>query len=196
MGLKENVDAIKQELSTEEQFLESVIKAEGFWKKYKKLLIAIVVAIIAAAAAYSLYGYMKAQNLNTSNQAYLTLQDNPTDEGALAALKSKNPKLYQLFLFGNEIKSSDVSKLEALSSELTDPILKDLAAYQKASLTKESLDEYALKQEALLKEFAKLQEVYLLFKEGKDEEAKKLLAQIPESSPLQQLAQSFKHYMK
>ena len=196
MGLKENVDAIKQELSAEEQFLESVIKAEGFFKKYKKLLIALAVIIVTAAVVYTLYSSMKVKNLNKSNEAYITLQENPTDAEALTTLKAKNPKLYQLFLFSNDIKSNDVAKLDSLASGVSDPILKDLIAYQKASLTKEALSAYSLKQEALLKELAKLQEIYLLFKEGKSDEAKSLLAQIPENSPLQQWAQSFKHYLK
>ncbi|HIP59612.1 MAG TPA: tetratricopeptide repeat protein [Campylobacterales bacterium] len=196
LSLKENIEAVKKELSAEEQFLESIVKAEGFWKKYKKLLIALAVLVVVAALGMALYNTMKEQSLKASNEAYLTLQKNPTDKEALETLKSKNPKLYQLFLFSNEMKSADVAKLEALSSQISDPILKDLLSYQKASLSGKGLSSYAMKQDALLKEFASLQEAYNLFKEGKSKEAKTLLAQIPESSQLQQIAQSFKHYLK
>ncbi len=196
MSLKENIEAVKKELSAEEQFLESIVKAEGFWKKYKKLLIALVVLVIVAALGMALNNSMKEQSLNASNEAYTALVSNPTDKEALATLESKNPKLYQLFLFSNEMKSADVAKLEAISSKISDPILKDLLAYQKASLSGKDLSSYSVKQDAILKEFASLQEVYNLFKEGKSKEAKALLAQIPESSQLQQIAQSFKHYLK
>ena len=196
LSLKENIEAVKKELSAEEQFLESIVKAEGFWKKYKKLLIALAVLVVVAALGMALYNTIKEQSLKASNEAYLTLQKNPTDKEALETLKSKNPKLYQLFLFSNEMKSADVAKLEALSSQISDPILKDLLSYQKASLSGKGLSSYAMKQDALLKEFASLQEAYNLFKEGKSKEAKTLLAQIPESSQLQQIAQSFKHYLK
>lgn len=196
LSLKENIEAVKKELSAEEQFLESIVKAEGFWKKYKKLLIALAVLVVVAALGMALYNTIKEQSLKASNEAYSMLQKNPTDKEALETLKSKNPKLYQLFLFSNEMKSADVAKLEALSSQISDPILKDLLSYQKASLSGKGLSSYAMKQDALLKEFASLQEAYNLFKEGKSKEAKTLLAQIPESSQLQQIAQSFKHYLK
>ncbi len=196
MSLKENIEAVKKELSAEEQFLESIVKAEGFWKKYKKLLIVLAVLVVVAALSLALYNSMKEKSLITSNEAYTTLTKNPTDKEALATLKSKNPKLYQLFLFSNEMKNADVAKLEAISSQISDPILKDLLSYQKASLSGKGMAEYSLKQGAILKEFASLQEVYTLFKEGKSKEAKALLAQIPESSQLQQIAQSFKHYLK
>lgn len=196
LSLKENIEAVKKELSTEEQFLESIVKAEGFWKKYKKLLIAIVVLIIVAVIGMALYNTMKERNLIASNEAYTALQHNAEDKESLETLKSKNPKLYQLFLFSNEMKSADVTKLEAMSSQISDPILKDLLSYQKASLSGKGLSSYSIKQDALLKEFASLQEIYTLFQEGKSKEAKALLAQIPESSQLQQIAQSFKHYLK
>ncbi len=196
MSLRDNIDAVKKELSTEEQFLESVIKAEGFWKKYKKLLIAVVVLIIIIALGMTVYNTMKENSLNASNKAYTALQQNPMDKEALETLKSKNPKLYQLFLFSNEMKSADASKLESLNSQISDPILKDLLAYQIASISGKGINAYTIKQDALLKEFALLQEIYTLFKEGKSKEAKVLLSQIPESSQLQQIAQSFKHYLK
>jgi len=37
LSLKENIEAIKEELTVEEKFLESVIKTESFYKKNKKL---------------------------------------------------------------------------------------------------------------------------------------------------------------
>jgi predicted negative regulator of RcsB-dependent stress response len=192
MGLKENIDAVKKELSTEEQFLESVIKAEGFWKKYKKLILTIISLLIIGVLAYTLYQSIQEKNLIAANKAYITLQTNPDDSEALAILESKNPNLYELFLFSRQIKNGDKS----LDSKITDPILEDLLEYQKASVSKSGLKEYSQKQNALLKEFASLEEVYILFKDGKNKEAKAILDQISENSSLGQLAQSLKHYMK
>jgi hypothetical protein len=196
LSLKDNIDAIKKELSAEEQFLESVVRAEGFWKKYKKIVISLAVLLVVLALGKVLYDYMKEKNLNESNSAYLTLQQNPDDKSALESLKSKNPKLYELFIFSNGIKNTDASKLEALSADISDPVLKDLLTYQKASLSKKDISSYSMKQNALLKDFALVEEVYVLFKDGKSKEAKEKLAQIPESSQLNQIAQSFKHYLK
>ena len=196
MSLKENIEAVKKELSTEEQFLESVVKAEGFWKKYKKLVMALGVGLVVLALGSAFYKSMKEKSLTASNEAFVTLQKNPTDASALETLKSKNPKLYELFLFSSQIKSTDGAKLQALKANLKDPILKDLVSYQEASVSKKDLSAYAVKQDALLKELATLELVYTFFKEGKSKEAKAELAKIPETSQLHQMAQSFKHYLK
>jgi hypothetical protein len=191
LGLKENVEAVKKELSSEEQFLESVIKAEGFFKKYKKLLIALAVTIVLVALGSAFYQYLQEKSLNESNKAYKTLLKTPTDEKALSTLKSKNQGLYQLFVFSNSIKDG---KFDDLKSKIKDPILLDLVEYQKASSEGTDLSAYTTKQSALLKDFAKLQSVYTLLKNDKKEEASKLLSEISKNSPLQQIVQSFKHY--
>ncbi len=196
MGLKENIDAVKKEISTEEQFLGSIIKAEGFFKKYKNLLIAFAALLIVAALANIFYKTSKEKNFIASNEAYVTLQTNPSNKDALEILKSKNPKLYELFLFSSEIKSADASKLESLKSKLTDPILKDLLSYQASSLLEKDLSSYSVKQKALLKEFAKIQEAYILLKDGKTKDAAVILSLISANSPLAQMAQSLKHYIK
>ena len=198
MGLKENVEAIKQELSTEEQFLESVIKAEGFFKKYKKLLIALTAVIVVAALAYGVTDYIKNKNLREANEALAALQANPKDSAALDTLKSKNPALYALFSFSQAVKSNDVKKLEEIEKSLKDPVLKDLAAFQSASLKEDekALTAYAQKQDAMLREIAVLDDAFLLFQQGKSKEAREMLNQIPVTSTLYQVVQSFMHYQK
>jgi len=196
LGLKENMNAIKKELSTEEQFLESVIKAEGFFKKYKKLLIIVAVLVIALSLAYVFYQSTQKSNLDESNRAFVALQSDPTNKTAIETLKSKNPRLYQLFLFSSEVKSNDPVKLQSLKSQITDPILKDLLTYQEASLLEKDLRDYSMKKDALLKDLASLESVYLLLEEGKSKEAATILAQIPANSALNEIVQSLKHYMK
>lgn len=196
MGLKENIDAVKKEISTEEQFLGSIIKAEGFLKKYKNLLIALAVLIIVAALANIFYNKSQEKSFIASNEAYIKLQADPNNKEAQDVLKSKNPKLYELFLFSNEIKNQDASKLESLKSNLTDPVLKDLLTYQASSLSSGDLSSYSVKQKALLREFAKIQEAYILLKDGKTKDAAVVLSFISADSPLSKMAQSLKHYIK
>jgi len=196
LGLKENLDAVKKEISTEEQFLSGIIKAEGFFKKYKNLLIALVVIVFIALIVLSLYKSKLEKSLVASNEAYITLLENPTDKEALETLKTKNSKLYQLFIFSQEVKINDLEKLKSLDTQITEPILKDLLTYQEASLSSEGLSSYSMKQGAILKEFAKLQEAYLLLENGKSKEAANVLKQISYDSPLNQVAESLKHYIK
>ncbi len=198
MGLKENVDALKQELSTEEQFLESVIKAEGFFKKYKKALIAAAVILVAGVVIYLAADYIKNRDLIQANQALAALEKNPADTKAQKLLEEKNQALYEMYLFSVAAKSGKADALTKLAQREKDPVLRDLAEYQSASLKEDvkGLDAYSQKQEALLKEVAVLDEAFLLFSEGKNDEARKRLGLIPLTSQLQGVAQSFTHYMK
>ena len=50
MAIKDDIDSIKEELNTQEQFLENIIKSERFFKKYKKIIIgALALGVIGAA---------------------------------------------------------------------------------------------------------------------------------------------------
>ncbi len=190
MSLKDNVNVIKEELSAEEQFLESVIKAEGFWKKYKKIFIALAVIVLVGLFAKVAMDYIHESNLKASNSAYSALLKDSKDADALATLKSKNPKLYELYLFKTSMHSGDVAQLEKSQSSLTDPILKDLLHYQIGSLKKKPTAADA----GIAKELALLEEGYLLLQANKIKEADAKFAQISSSSSLQGLVKNLKHY--
>ena len=59
MAIKDDIDSIKEELNTQEQFLENIIKSERFFKKYKKIIIGAVVLGIVGAAGYYINGALK-----------------------------------------------------------------------------------------------------------------------------------------
>ena len=73
MALKENLNAIKQELSTQEQFLEGMIKSERFFKKYKWVLAGIVAVAVLFGAFYAITDTVKKNQLTQANLAYRTL---------------------------------------------------------------------------------------------------------------------------
>lgn len=198
MGLKENVEAIKNELSAEEQFLESVIKAEGFFKKYKKVLIAVAVVAVVGTITYLTVDYLKNRDLLLANQALATLEKNPDDAAARKVLQAKNPTLYEMFIFHRAVESGEAAKIEATSKSVKDPVLKDMGTYQSAALNEDekALHQYSQKQDALLRELAILDDAFLLFESGQTAEAKKRLAQIPMTSQLYTIVQSFSHYQK
>ncbi len=190
MSLKENVNAIKEELSAEEQFLESVIKAEGFWKKYKKIVIALAVILVVGLLAKVLVAYIHDGNIESSNKAYNALLKDSNDADALATLKSKNPKLYEMYLFKTSMESKDVATLEKVKATITEPILKDLLLFQIGSINKKVVPS----ESGIAKEFALLEEGYLLLQENKIKEASAKFAQIPANSTLQSLVKNLKHY--
>ena len=59
MAIKDDIDSIKEELNTQEQFLENIIKSERFFKKYKKIIIAIAVLGVVSTAGYYINGVLK-----------------------------------------------------------------------------------------------------------------------------------------
>ena len=94
MALKENLNAIKQGLSTEEQFLEGMIKSERFFKKYKWTLVSGVVIVALLGVGYAITDTLKTKHLRTANEAYRAVLANPDDAVALKTLKESSSVLY------------------------------------------------------------------------------------------------------
>ncbi len=195
LGTKENIEYIKQELSNEEKLLESVIKLEKFYKKYKKALIGAFLALVIFAVGYMGYAWKKERDLQASNQAFEKLLANPTDKDALETLRSVNPKLYRLYLYRQAMQTKDVKLFEQIAAS-DDPVLSDLAKYHLAVLQKDqkSLEKYTMQKEALLKEMALLDDGYLLMKSGQISQARNDLANVPKESPAYPYALLLKHY--
>ena len=195
LGTKENIEYIKQELSNEEKFLESVIKLEKFYKKYKKPLIAILAVLMFIVVGYMGYSWKKELDLQASNQAFEKLLANPEDKEALQTLKSTNPKLYRLYLYHRAMQTKDTKIFERLAAS-EDPILSDLAKYHLAVLKKDqkALQQYGMQKDTLLKEMALLDEGYLSMKRGQIAQARGELSNVPKESPAYPYALLLKHY--
>ena len=189
MSLKENMNIIKEEIGAEEQFLESIIKGERFYKKYKRQIQVLVVVVILAAIGYAGYGILKDRNLKISNEAYETLNKSPNNKEALATLKDKNPSLYKVYLFEEAVKNNDIGKLEELSKDKNSELLSDLSLYQV-----EQLKNSKIVNSKLLNGFSLLEEGFDLLKEGKITEAKLKFAQIDSNSPLFKIVKNLEHY--
>ncbi len=194
MALKEDLKYIKEEIGTEEKFFESFLRLEKFFKKYKILLIVLAAGIIVGTVGYQGYLYFKERRLLAASEAYAILLKNPEDASAKAILEEKNKDLYEIFLFSEAMHSGDVKKLEAIN--VNNPILKDLVHYSQATLSGNATDlaQYSNIDSALMKDFAILQEAFLLLKDEKLQEADAMLAKIDFRSPLRNIAIFLKHY--
>lgn len=189
MGLTENIKAVKEEISTEEQFLEGMIKSERFLKRNKKYIIAIGVLLLAGAGGYAINDVMVKDRLKASNEAYQVLLKDAKNTTALETLKQKNPKLYGMFLFEKALQTGNIEALKIVAESKDNPILADVAAYQLAQL-----DANATPKGELLSGLVLLQEGYNLLKEKKVEEARLKFAQIEANSPLKHVAKNLEHY--
>ena len=189
MALKENIEAIKKEIGTEEQFLEGIIKSERFFKRYKKRIITIAIVAVLVGGTYATTCVLNENRLEVSNEAYNKLLKDPNDDVSKMLLKDKNERLYNFYRFQTALESNDIKTLKELSEYKKDPIISDLASYQLSSAE----GKIATKSE-LLSGFIALEEGYELLKKDKIKEAKLKFAQIDLNSPLKNVSNNLEHY--
>ena len=189
MSIKENVDYIKSELSSEEKLLEGFVKSERFFKKYKNLLIALIVAIVIGSIIYFVKKSFDESNKYESN-ILLNNYLEKGDEKALQSLKDKNNSLYEIALY---LKARQDGK----SAEISLPILKELSEFELAKNKNdiEALDKLSMKSDFLLKDYALFNKALILTNEGKYQEAKDTIAKISNDSRTIELVNLLNHYL-
>lgn len=190
MSLKDDVNYVKDELNSEEKFLEGFVKVERFYKKYKALILGLSIIAVVAIVAILVKGNIDESNKLAANQAFTKVINDPKDTQALETLKEKNKNLYDIAIYLN-------AKKENKSVEINAAYLKELNEYSKAIQEKsvEKLNNLSMQSDFLLKEFAIFNKALLLAKEGKTNEAKAALQLIPADSRANELASLLKHYL-
>ena len=180
---------MKEEISTEEQFLEGMIKSERFFNRNKKYIVSALLLVAVGIGGYAINDVMAQQRLQASNEAYQMLLKDSSNTSALEILKQKNPKLYAMYIFESALSKGDVETLKTLSLSKDNSILADLATYQLSQL-----DANASPSGELMKGMVLLQEGYALLKEKKVEEARLKFASSDANSPLKQILENLEHY--
>lgn len=190
MSIKENVDYVKTELSSEEKFLENFVRSERFFKKYKTLIFAFIVVVIIGFIGIFIKKEFDESNKFEANLAFNKVLENSGDTKALADLKDKNKDLYEIALYLQ-------AKKDSKSVEINIPFLKELSKYQNALINKSvsELDNVSMQNDFLLKDFAVFNKALILANEGKFQEAKTTLALISETSKAFELAKLLNHYL-
>ncbi|ECL2266150.1 hypothetical protein FSL45_05440 [Campylobacter jejuni] len=187
MGLKDNLKAVKNELNTEEQFIENFIKGERFIRKYKFYISAVVIILVAWFAGNFIISKINDYKIKEANEIYANLIQDPSNKNLLEQLKNKNTNLYAIFLLKENINDFNNTALQNELKQIynnaqTNTLLKNIIAL---SLGDKSI---------FLKNYDKLLEAYKLLEQNKIEEANVLLSQIKENSSLNQIAKNLKHY--
>ncbi|MCP4971216.1 MAG: hypothetical protein GY932_11580 [Arcobacter sp.] len=190
MSLKENAKYVKEELNSEEKFLEGFVRVERFYKKNKLIIIAAVVIVIGSIIGLYVTKSIQDKNKLEANIAFNKVLENQKDEDALNILKEKNIQLYQVAQFMQGLKEGNTSDIKL-------KYLKDLVDYQKALDSKDinKLNSVSMQKDFLLKEFAILNKALLEVDSGKYEDAKATLNLIPETSKANDLVNILKHYL-
>lgn len=183
MAIKDDIKVIKDELNTQEQILESMIKSERFLKKYKlAIIILATIGVIVLIAYYSL-NKIEQNRIEKANLAYAKVLNNPNDKEALETLKKEAVSLYTLTQFKTFQENNDTIGIKTLINEPMDPILKQILSAYAGDGSGDILSNY----DALLKG-------YELLKQDKINEANAEFSKIPADSPLINLVKNLQHY--
>lgn len=192
MSLKDNINMVKDELSSEEKFFEKAVLTERFIKKYRKLMIASAVVVVLFIGANIAYEINKNSKIRDANIALGELALNPKDGDVSNDLKSLSPELYEVWSFSQAVANKNLEAMKKLENSKT-PIVGDLAKYEAAN-SASSLDEYASTQGAIFKDLALVRSAIILMNENKIEEAHNKLLKISKESPLNKTAKALLHY--
>ncbi len=196
MSLKEDIAVVKEEISTEEQFLTSFIKIEKFVKKYKNMFFALVAVVLIGVVGYIGYDLYEQDRLSKANAALVALIQNPTDKASLDMLQAKSPKLYEAYVFANAMAKNDKDGLQKLSSA-QNQVFADLARYQHAagSSNENELRSYASSKEPILKDFANFLLAQKAIDKNDTKAASEFLSKIPVGSNLKEQASYLEHLL-
>lgn len=190
MSLKENVNYVKDELNSEEKFLEGTVKVERFYKKYKLIIIAAVVIAIAGVIGIYTTKSINETNKLEANIAFNKVLEDPKNSAAMSTLKEKNTQLFQVAEYIQAVKEGKISETQV-------KYLKDLVSYQKALDAKDTnkLNDISMQNDFLLKEFAIFNKALILTNNGKFEDARAALKLIPSNSKVSDLVNVLNHYL-
>lgn len=189
MSIKDDVNYIKNELSSEEKFLESFVKTERFFKKYKKLIFGLIILVIVGSVVFLVKTKLDEKNLYEANIALSNFLENG-NQNSLDELKEKNRDLYEIALYldaKNEFKNADINL----------KYLKELLDFQVALLNsnQSDLDAVSKKADFLLKDYAIFNQALILVNNQKYAEAREILGKISQDSRAIELATLLKHYL-
>ena len=189
MSIKDDVNYIKNELSSEEKFLESFVKTERFFKKYKKLIFGLIILAIVGSVVFLVKTKLDEKNLYEANIALSNFLENG-NQNSLKQLKEKNRDLYEIALYldaKNEFKNADINL----------KYLKELLDFQVALLNsnQSDLDAVSKKADFLLKDYAIFNQALILVNNQKYAEAREILGKISQDSRAFELATLLKHYL-
>lgn len=186
VGIKDDVNYVKRELSGDEKVLESAFKLESLYKKYKFQLWGVIAVLILFFGGQAVIGALHEAKLEKANEAFLTLQRNSEDANALKVLQENNPALFELYTYAQAAKKEDIKALETLSTS-SNSVIADASGYTAGVLNKKPVDS------KLYKEMVLFEEAYLAILAGNVKMAQNKLELIDDRSSLSVIREFLMH---
>jgi hypothetical protein len=192
LSIKDNISMVKEELNSEEKFFEKAVITEKFVKKYKKAMIASVVAIVFAVSANLVYDANENSKITAANTALTKLMKDSKNAHALSELKTSSSELYDVWIFSQAVANKDLDAIKNMKNSNT-LVIDDLAKYELATNPR-SLDDYASAQDAIYRDLALVQSAVMLLEANKIDEAHNKLLKVSQESSLDKLVKTLLHY--
>ncbi|OBV29495.1 hypothetical protein BKN38_05905 [Helicobacter sp. CLO-3] len=186
----ENLNAIRQEFQQDEKILENAFRLERLFRKYKYWIIAVVALIVIWGAYAIIYDTLREKKAQEISALYDELVQNPNNEVLRKSLQEKAPELYDLYALKLALESSEPSDALRALKDSQNPIVKQIAEYELASIERKGLE--AIK--GAFGDFAKVQEAYLLLSSGQIPQARAILTGIGEDSAMFGVASQMRHF--
>lgn len=193
MSIKNNLDFVKNELSNDEKLIESAFRFELIYKRYKRLIWTLGVVVIFSIIFYTANIFYTNYNAEKYSKVYNALLENTNDATLQDELKNGNAKLYSLFVLQQALQNGNINDLKSLTSD-KNALVAMIARYHLGSFERDNSELEKVNQ-ATLGDLAKLQQAYSLIEAKKINEAKLILGQISQDSPLSDAAKIMSHYL-
>jgi len=186
MSMKDGIEYAKTELTSDEKMLEGLFKFESFYKKYKKILFALLSILIIALIAKVTLGYFNDYKLTKANAALEKLLINPSDKAQLEILRENNIALYDLFSYKVAVDANDTAALTTLSKS-SDELVADMSRYAVGAISGKPVDS------TIYRELSLLEKASVAMSKNDDATARKILSSIPVDSPASDTAKLLEH---
>ncbi len=195
MSIKNNIEMVKEELSSEEKFFEKSVITERFVKKYKNVIVGTVVAVVVLVGANVAYDINKESTVSAANDVLNELELDSSNKELLPRLKLLSPDLHDVFVYSKAVVEKDLKTLESLKSSGA-ILIGDLATYESLQNTKDAslFESYSLRQDAIYQDLARVQSAILLINSGEINKAHEKLLLISDTSSLSKVAKALLHY--
>jgi len=188
VGLKDEVEFVKESLTTDEKILENAFKVEKTYNKHKKKIWVFAGIVVLVIAGWNYKTYQDKENLMAANETLAALEKTPDDKALAEKLKSLNPKLFELYSYSTAIKSTDAKELERLSKS-SDTLIADISRYHLGLINQTQEDSKYYHDLSLM------QEAYAALNKKDYKTAKSKLMQIDDNSQLAPIAKKMDHYL-
>lgn len=181
MATNENLEYIKEGLSTQEQILGQAIAGERFVKKHKNSIIAIVVIAVLAVCYFAISSFLEAKNLEQNTALYNKVLKNPKQNELISELKAKNINLFALFAI-SEYKNGNKGLIDEAIAGVSDKELRQILLAIKGEKSE------------LMSDYDTLKAGFEALNSNNIAAAKLEFSKIPENSSLKDIAKILLHY--